>query len=99
MTPRNANAIVNCATRYEIVATDGTATMRLAFTARRTKQNLLSNMRSSASDIVNRFGLGEDATIAAYSAARGWSVCGNGKTVYVRFSGMTERECYWRECA
>lgn len=99
MTPRNATAIVNCATRYEIVATDGKQEMRLVFSARRTKQNLLLNMRSSASEIVQRFNLGAEAIIGKYSAASGWSVLGNGQTVYVRFSGKTERECYWSECA
>lgn len=99
MTPRNANNIVNHATRYEVIATDGKETMRLAFTARHTKSNLFSNMRDHASAIVQRFALGEGATIEGYSKAQGWKVCGNGKTVYVRFSGRTERECYWSERA
>jgi hypothetical protein len=97
MTPRNASAIVNCATRYEVIATDGKLEMRLAFTARHTKAALLHFMRSSAADIVKRFDLGADATIGAYGKASGWSACGNGRTAYVRFSGRTERECYWSE--
>jgi hypothetical protein len=99
MTPRNANTIVNCATRYEVIATDGKATMRLAFTVRQTKANLLSNMRANASAIVQRFALGEGATIDGYSKAQGWTVAGNGRKAHVRLSGRTERECYWSECA
>lgn len=99
MKPRNAFDIVNRATCYEIVATDGADTLRLAFSARQTRERLLANMRGKAAEIVARFNLGSEAEIGAYSKAQGWSVHGNGRTVYVRFSGRTERECYWTEAA
>lgn len=97
MTPRNVSEIVGSLTRYEIVATDGTDSMRLAFSARHTKSSLLGNLRSHAAEIVERFALGSDAIISAYRKADGWIVTGNGKSAYVRFSGRTERECYWSE--
>lgn len=97
-TPRNPADIQGGLTAYEIVATDGAATMRLAFAVRRTRERLHANMLASAAEIVTRFDLGEGATIEGYAAATGWKVAGNGKAVHVRFSGRTERECYWTEC-
>lgn len=99
MTPRDAHSIVGSLTAYEIEATDGNETMRLAFAVRRTRERLLANMRDHAAAIVARFALGEGATIEGYSKADGWTVCGNGRKVRVRFSGRTERECYWSERA
>lgn len=99
MTPRNAHSIVGSLTAYEIVATDGGEEMRLAFSVRQTRERLAANMKANAAAIVARFGLGDGAMIEGYSKAQGYAISGNGRNVYVRFSGRTERECYWSECA
>lgn len=93
--PRDPHSIVGNHTAYEIIATDGTTDLRLAFSVRRTRERLAANMKTKASAIVTKFDLGENAMIEDYSKADGWRITGNGRNVYVRFSDRTERECYW----
>jgi hypothetical protein len=86
-TARKLNDLKYYRTRYEVIATDGTHTVRLGFSGRKTKRALLDFAQANGSDLIEKFNPTDDDT-ARYT--RGvWDF----GTFRVLFSGETERGC------
>lgn len=76
-------------TRYEITATKGDKSIRLAFSARRTRSSLANNMHNSAERIETELGTDPKADYVGVSVN---GVLLSDGTV-IAFSGRTELDC------
>ena len=73
-------------TRYEVIATKAGKSVHIAFTARKTRQSLWSNMTASADKIAAELNVSDEAGIASATADAITLTDG----LVVRFSGRTE---------
>jgi len=88
--PRTLLEMQNRPTSYEVVATDGTTSIRLGFTAKRTKSSLL-NFAHGCGQVAGVMDLiGDWDGEYTYAAQTGF----NFGPMWVRFSGNTERGCH-----
>lgn len=89
--PRTATQLYNRPTFYEIVAKSDSKKLRVAFTARKTRSSLASNLQGNTDALMAEFGIPATAAVS-YKKARGFVISWEGGEVALGFSGQTERE-------
>lgn len=91
-TARTASQLYNRPTSYEIVATDGARSVRIAFSARKTKQALFQNLCANGPAIAAEFDLNPENAVCESATSKAIVMVDGTKRVSIKFSGRTERE-------